>query len=168
MDLPLEPRISGWLAKLEVIPRNATRGRDFLCGMNHQNRGHSERSVAVGEGGGDTESKNPVRCQEIFGQDWTSLRHSTGFFTPRLVPRRSVQNDRDLGRFIGSKRREGEGGAARSRRIPWNARRMASRLVCCHGMLRLRSVPAFARDGTPLSMTSILNAKLRCRLCPAN
>src|SRR5437763_9532221 len=70
--------------------------------MNHQNRSHSERSVAAGEGGGDTESKNPVRSQKLFGHYLTSLRHSTGLFTPRLVPRRSVQNDRVWERFIGS------------------------------------------------------------------
>ena len=57
-----------------------------------------------------------------------------------------------------SQRREGEGEAARSRRIPWNGRRTSGRLRCFHGMLRLRSVSAFARDGTPLSMTSILKA----------
>jgi len=45
---------------------------------------------------------------------------------------------------------------------------MLSRLVCCHGMIRLRSVPAFARDGTPLSMTSIWNAELCKCLCPPN
>ena len=58
-----------------------------------------------------------------------------------------------------SKRREGGSGAARSQRIPWNGRRTSGRLRCSHGMLRLRSVSTFARDGTPLSMTSILKAK---------
>ena len=67
-----------------------------------------------------------------------------------------------------SRRREGEGGAARSRRTPRNARQTPGRLRCCHGMLRLHSASAFARGGTPLSMTSILKAKLRTRLCPAN
>src|SRR6266446_2493005 len=48
---------------------------------------------------------------------------------------------------------------------PVECRMDALRLVRCHGMLRLRSVPASARDGTPLSMTPILNAELRCHLC---
>ena len=45
--------------------------------------GHSERSVAVGAGGGDTESKNPVSTQMAFGPDWKPFSFSTGFFTAR-------------------------------------------------------------------------------------
>ena len=33
-------------------------------------------------------------------------------------------------------------------------------------MLRLRSLPAFAREGTPLSMTPILMAQLHRHICP--
>src|SRR2546425_4302025 len=102
--------------------------------MAGQNRSHSERSVAVGEGGGDTESKNPVYSQETFGQDWTSLRHSTGFFTPRLVPRRSVQNDRVWGRFIGSGAPRGQRRGGAESKDPVELKRDANREV--HGILR--------------------------------
>jgi len=42
--------------------------------------GHAERNVAVGEGGGDTESKHPVSPRT------TSIRHSTGSFVSLRPP----------------------------------------------------------------------------------
>ncbi len=50
---------------------------------------------------------------------------------------------------------EAERWAQRSRRIPWNARQS-------FGILRLRPVPTFARDGTPLRMTALFFPMRRC------
>ena len=56
----------------------------MVSGLTHQKKhGHSERSVAVGAGGGDTESKNPASAPMAFSQDWKPFRHFTGFFTAR-------------------------------------------------------------------------------------
>src|SRR6266446_2892758 len=89
--------------------------------MTHQNRSHSERSVAVGEGGGDTESKNPVSFRESF---------PATIGRPSDIPRDSSLRGSFLAapfrmtvfweRFIGS-------GAPRGRRTPLNCKRRRSR-----------------------------------------
>ena len=147
-------------SKSEIILRGITRGRDSWCGMNHQNRSHSERSAARAKAGrhGVEESRGfsqNVRARSGVVQAFHGILHCASAHHQSPC-RRSVQNDLVFWeRFIGSKCREGEGGAARSRRIPWNGRWTPGRHRCSHGMLRLRSIPAFAHDGTALSMTAI-------------
>src|SRR5260221_4133119 len=97
-------------------------------------------------------------------------RPGSGPATPRDSPSGAPPRDRDFGGGAENNTRgacatqsptasfrlsgaEAERWAQRSRRIPWNARQT-------FGVLRLRSVPTFARDGTPLRMTALLSGKV--------
>ena len=71
----------GHACKSEVTLRGITRGRDYLCGMNHQNRGHSERSAARAKAGRHGVEESREFSQDVRIRDRTLFRHSTGFFT---------------------------------------------------------------------------------------
>ena len=68
-----------YLQKNEVMLGGMTCGRDSLCGKNHQNRGHSERSAAWAKAGrhGVEESRGSTADAQ------SSFFHATGSFTPR-------------------------------------------------------------------------------------
>ena len=148
-------------SQIAVILRAQTRGRDSWFGMNHQNRSHSKRSVAVGEGGGDTESKNPVNFRERFSATIgcrsdiprdSSLR---GSFL--AAPFRMTVFER--GSLAAERRRKGGHGVVEGSRI------FSMTAHGFDGILRLRS--GRKAPSTPLRMTAIWGIQRFCgQECP--
>ena len=133
--------------KTGVMLRCVSRGRDSLCGKNHQNRSHSERSAArakVGRHGVEEsrECSQEVRTRPDVVQAFHGVLHCAS--AHRQSPRRrSAQNDLVFwGRFIGSGVPPwAKAEAERSRSIPWRHRRRPGVRLASRGILRLRAAP---------------------------
>ncbi len=150
-----------------VIPRGATRGRDFWCGMNLQNRSHPERSG--GGKAGAAQSKDPVELKrDVPREAHGILRLRSGRKAP-FAPLRMTA----IWKAVHWQRSAaaGEGGAARRRGTPWKVRSACEadrhRLWRpCRTRLtrgpRLRSA-RFAASA-PLGMTTHLGSVLFWRL----
>ena len=111
------PCLSGWLTKSEAILRNASRRHDCLSAMNRRRQpGSGDIPVAVvvtapeaNIPGKAAASGSPDRKKSGAARVWRRRQECR-----RSLRTRAPERLGKSGRFIGSKRREGEGGAARS------------------------------------------------------